>query len=116
MSGTNKRKRDYANRWKQYKDTPPEFFFDHLYEDLMEWKVGGWELPPDVCCLIRTCHLETKKVTEYVYKRPKAADKKLLSLCKAKTAEITICTHDSQHLIGPYPSNLGPIDDVPFDF
>jgi len=49
--------------------------------------------------------LETKKVKEYVYKRPKAADKKLLELCHAKTHDICVTTHESQHYIGPNPNN-----------
>ena len=106
MNGNKKRKKYFPNNWKLYKDAPPEMFEDHLFLDLMLWKVSGWELPPDVCCLIRATHLETKKVTEFVYKRHKAADNKLIQLCKAKTHDICVTTHDSQHYIGP-----NPIDD-----
>lgn len=105
MNGNKKRKQYFPNNWKKYKDAPSEWFEDHLFIEVMEWKVSGWELPPDVCCLIRATHLETKKVKEYVYKRPKAADKKLLELCHTKTHDICVTTHESQHYIGPKPND-----------
>jgi len=105
MNGNKKRKQYFPNNWKKYKDAPSEWFEDHLFIDLMDWKVSGWELPPDVCCLIRATHLETKKVKEFVYKRHKAADNKLIELCKAKTHDICVTTHESQHYIGPKPND-----------
>ena len=103
MNASSKRKKYFPNNWKKYKDAPPELFEQHLYIEIMTWKVSGWELPPDVCCIIRATHLETKKVKEFVYKRPKAADKKLFEFCKARTHDICITTHESQHYIGPHP-------------
>tara|TARA_R100000655_G_scaffold63944_1_gene102460 strand:- start:140 stop:475 length:336 start_codon:yes stop_codon:yes gene_type:complete len=105
MNGKPKRKRYFANNWKYYKAAPPEFFEDHLFEDVMEWKVAGWELPPDVCCIIRATHLQTKKVKEYVYKRPNAADKKLKQFCELKTHDLCVTTHHVQQFIGPLPKD-----------
>jgi len=98
-----KRKKYFPNNWKLYKDAPPELYVDHLYEEVMDWKVAGWELPRDVYCIIRATHLKTKKVKEYVYKRPAAADKKLIEFCKAKTHDLCVTTHESQQYIGPMP-------------
>jgi len=98
-----KRKKYFPNNWKLYKDAPPELYVDHLYEEVMDWKVAGWELPRDVYCIIRATHLKTKKVKEYVYKRPAAADKKLVEFCKAKTHDLCVTTHESQQYIGPMP-------------
>jgi len=105
MNGSKKRKKYFPNNWKQYKDAPSEWFEDHLFIEVMDWKVHGWQLPPDVCCLIRTTHLETKKVKEYVYKRRKAADNKLLELCKTKTHDICVTTHEAQHFTDHYPND-----------
>ena len=98
-----KRKKYFPNNWKLYKDAPSELYVDHLYEEVMDWKVAGWELPHDVYCIIRATHLKTKKVKEYVYKRPGAADKKLIEFCKAKTHDLCVTTHESQQYIGPMP-------------
>lgn len=115
MNGNSKRKKYFPNNWQKYKDAPAELFEEHLFIEIMEWRVCGWELPPDVCCLIRATHLKTKHVKEYVYKRTKAADKKLLELCKAKTHDICVTTHDSQHYIGP-STNHGDELYEDFDF
>lgn len=115
MNGSKRHKKYFPNNWKKYKDAPAELFEDHLFLDIMDWKVHGWELPPDVCCIIRATHLETKKVKEYVYKQQKSADKKMLKFCLSKTHDLCITTHEAQHYIGPNPFP-GSIDDEPIDF
>ena len=90
-----------------YKDAPDEAFQQHTFEEVMEWKVAGWELPADIACIIRATNLKTQRTKEYVYKRQHAAEQKVLDLMDAKTHEFTVCTHDSIHYIGPEP----PIDD-----
>lgn len=71
--------------------------------EMMEWKVAGWELPSSVDCIIRTTHLKTGKVKEYVYKRRHAAENKIKQLINQKTHEFCVTTHESQHYIGPRP-------------
>ena len=100
-----KRKKYFPNNWKRFKEAPDELYEPHLFIDLMDWKISGWELPPDVCCIIRATHLQTKKVKEFVYKRQAAADRKLVEFCKAKTHDLCITTHDAQHYIGPLPED-----------
>ena len=43
----------YPNNWEHYKDAPDEMFEPHTFEEVMSWKVAGWELPSSVCCIIR---------------------------------------------------------------
>jgi HD-like signal output (HDOD) protein len=90
-----------------YKDAPDEAFQQHTFEEIMEWKVAGWELPSDIACIIRATNLKTQRTKEYVYKRQHAAEQKVLDLMDAKTHEFTVCTHDSIHYVGPNP----PTDD-----
>ena len=90
-----------------YKDAPDEAFHQHTFEEVMEWKVAGWELPADIACIIRTTNLKTRKTKEFVYKRQHAAEQKVLDLMDAKTHEFTVCTNDSIHYVGPNP----PTDD-----
>ena len=52
----------FPNNWKKFKDAPPEMFTPHMFIEVMDWKVAGWELPSDVCCIIRATHLKTSKV------------------------------------------------------
>jgi len=115
MNGSKKRKKYFPNNWQRYKDAPAELFEDLDFLDFMDWRVFGWQLPPDVCCIIRATHLETKKTKEYVYKQSKSADKKLLKFAKLKTHDLCVTTHEAQHYIGPHPFP-GSIDDEPLDF
>ena len=103
----NGKKPYYPNNWKMFKDAPAEAFHPHTFEEIMEWKVAGWELPADIACIIRATDLKTQRTKEYVYKRQHAAEQKVLDLMDAKTHEFTVCTHDSIHYVGPNP----PTDD-----
>tara|TARA_R100001443_G_scaffold21232_6_gene33531 strand:+ start:1016 stop:1342 length:327 start_codon:yes stop_codon:yes gene_type:complete len=98
MSG---KKPYFPNNWKLYKDCDPEMFMPHTFLDLMDWKVRGWELRPDVYCIIRATNLENKRVKEYVYRSPEWADKRIEKLLNLKTHEFTITTNDAQHYVGP---------------
>ena len=106
MSGK-KRRSYFPNNWQEYKDADPEMFLTHTFEEIIEWKLRGWELPSSVNCIIRTTDLVTKKVKEHVYRREYAANNKIVQLLKDKTHEFTVVTHDSQHYVGPKP----PIDE-----
>lgn len=88
----------YPNNWEAYKAAPDEAFERHTFEELMSWKVAGWELPSSVCCIIRA---ETKgKVKEYVYQKQYAAENKVKSLM-AEGAEFTVCTDEAIHFVSP---------------
>ena len=101
MSG--KKKPYFPNNWKMFKDAPDEAFMTHTFEEIMDWKVAGWELPADVACIIRATNLRTYKTKEYVYKRQHAAENKVRDLIDEQTHEFTVCTHESLHYVGPNP-------------
>ena len=98
MSG---KKPYHPNNWKMFKDAPDEAFQEHTFEEIMEWKVAGWELPADVACIIRTTNLTNQKTKEYIYKRQHAAEQKILKLMDEKKHEFIVCTHDALHYVGP---------------
>ena len=61
-----KKKPYLPNNWQAYKDADDKFFslggnIHHTFKDVMDWKVGGWELPSSVCCIIRETDPKTKK-------------------------------------------------------
>ena len=101
-----KKKKTYLpNNWKAIRDTPAEYFEDPekplTFDEFMEWKLGGFELPSSHVCIIRTMNINTGKVKEYAYKRPKAAKNKLVKLMERGDLEFTICDEDNVHLLTP---------------
>lgn len=105
MSG--KRKGYFPNNWEEYYQADDSDFIPHTFEELMSWKVAGWELPSSVCCVIRVTDIETKKVTEHVYQKYGAAQNKVNQLINTPNIEFTVVDHDSIHHLTP-----ANIDDI----
>ena len=93
MSG----KKYFPNNWQEYKDASDDMFIPHTFEELMSWKVAAWELPASVVCVIRVTDKDTRKVTEHVYQRRAAAEKKVAQLIDTPNVEFTVCDHESIH-------------------
>ena len=89
----------YPNNWQEYKDAPDDAFIPHTYEEVMSWKVAGWELPASVCCIIRA-NTHKGKIKEFVYQKHSAAEAKVASLINEGVA-FTVCTNDSIHFVSP---------------
>lgn len=89
----------FPNNWQKFKDAPDEMFVPHMFVEVMDWKVAAWELPSNVCCMIREENLKTKKVKEYVYQRPGAAEKKVAQLMRKDGIEFTVCTPEQIHFV-----------------
>lgn len=99
MSG---KKGDYfPNNWQEYKDADDSDFISHTFEEVMTWKVGNWEIPGSVECIIRVRDLEKNKVTEHVYQRRDAAQRKVNNLISTPGIEFTVCTEDHIHFVSP---------------
>ena len=95
------KKKYFANNWQEYKDTADSDFIPHTFEEIMSWKVAGWELPSSVCCVIRVTNVDTKKVTEHVYQKRSAAQSKVDQLIDTPNIEFTVADHESIHHISP---------------
>ena len=87
----------YPNDWQKYKDAPDELFEQHTFEEIMSWKVAGWELPASVCCIIRA-NTHKGKIKEYVYQKRSAAEQKVAALMN-EGVEFTVCTDEQIHFI-----------------
>lgn len=99
------RKKDYFdNNWELYKAADDDHFVCHTFEELMHWKVAGWELPSSVCCIIRVTNTVTKKTKEFVYRQPSAAKKKVQALFNEPDIEFCVADHESIHHL--FPENL----------
>ena len=83
----------YPNKWKQVKAIPSKYFESIDFEDLMDWKLGGYELPEGVVCLLRERNLKTNKVSEYTYMQMSAAKRRTHKILEQGNSELTICTH-----------------------
>ena len=96
-----KKKPYFHNNWESYKAAPDHFFQPISFDEFMDWKIGGWELPSSCNYLIRERNLNTGKVKEYVYQKPGAAKKKLEERMESGDCEFTVCNHDSVHILTP---------------
>ena len=95
-------KKEYMpNNWQEYKDAPDDAFIPHTFDEIMSWKVAGWELPSSVCCVIRVTDIETKKVKEHVYSKRSAAQAKVDQLINTPGIELTVADHESIHHLTP---------------
>lgn len=106
---TNGKKRYFKNNWSKWKAVPDEFFEPIDFNEIMEWKVAGWELPMDVVCLIRATDKQTKKVKEFVYKQRGAADNRIKKLTQDQNLELCITTHEAQHYLSYQDNDEGDV-------
>ena len=106
-----KKKPYFPNNWDAYNEVDPELFDTLPFDVFMEWKVGGWELPSSITCIIRENNLKTGKIKEHVYQRASAAKNKVKQLMAEGEAEFTICNHDTVHFMYPKYSEESPYDD-----
>ena len=97
MSG----KQYFPNNWQKWKDAPEELFMRHTYNEIMDFKIAAWELPSNVCCVIRESNLDTKKVKEYVYQKHHAAKNKVRQLM-LNNSEFIVCTDSELQFVKPH--------------
>ena len=91
-----KRKKKYfPNNYEAVAGAPAEWVQPISYEDFMDWKIAGWEIPSSVSCIIREDNRMTGKVTEHVYKRQGDARNKARAIMEAGESDFTVCTRDA---------------------
>ena len=105
MSG--KKKTYFPNNVKAIQAAPAEVFDTVSYDEFFEWRVGGWEIPSSVMCIIREQCTATGKVKEHIYKQRNAAERKIRDLMNQENTELTIATDDAVH----YVKHKDEIDD-----
>ena len=116
------KKKYYPNNWKNIKDAPEQFFIPLEYDEFMDWKINGWEIPSSVACIIREQDMKTGKVKEYVYNTIRGANKRARKIMEEAKSEFIVCTHDDighmfpKHMIGKDTvyeegKTFGPDDD-----
>ena len=105
----------FPNNWDAIRNTPAEAFSfptgePLTFDQFMDWKIAGWQLPSSIDCIIRETNTKTGRVTEHVYRKQSAAKKKVDSIIKKMESEFTLCAHDSIHHL--YPKDINePYED-----
>ena len=87
-------KKDFPNNFDKYRKIPADKFKTLEFEEFMDWKVAGWELPGSVACIIRVDNSRTNKVQEFVYRRIGDAVKRTQKLMEDEDNTITVCNPD----------------------
>jgi hypothetical protein len=110
MSDKKKRKKKYfPNNYDAVAGCPAEWFHPIPFDELMEWKIGGYEIPSSVNCIIREKRVDTGEVTEYVYQSATRAKNKARQIMDEGVSELTVCTEDAVHHL--YPQQVPEYDD-----
>ena len=99
-----KKKKYFPNNWKRLKDVPASFFEPIAYDEFMDWKIGGYEIPSSVKCIIRETNLSTGKVKEYTYSRYGDAQNKIDDIISKGESEFVVCDEEEIHYL--YPTTL----------
>ena len=95
---------------------PSEFFDSISYEEFMDCKIQGWQLPSSVDCIIREENTRTGKITEYVYEKQSAAKKKVTSILNKMESAFVIADHEHVHHLYLKPTNEPFKEDEDGDF
>ena len=104
-----KKKPYFPNNWKKLKDVPSDYFESVGFDEFMDWKIAGWEIPSSVKCIVRETNLNTGKIKEYTFSRYGDANNKIKKLMSNGDSEFTICDHENlSHL---YPEFITDDDD-----
>ncbi len=104
-----KKKPYYPNNWAAFKATPSSYFEPISFNEFMDWKIAGWEIPSSVSCIIRENNKVTGKVKEYIYSRVSDAKRRCRKIMDVGESEFIVCTSDAVHVM--YPELVEDYDD-----
>ena len=87
----------YANNWQHWHDAPDGWSDGQLptFEEFMEYKIGGWEIPSSHTHIVRAYNKTTGKVTEYDYRRQDAAMDKIEQLVLENNYDLCLVDHET---------------------
>ena len=97
------KKKYFPNNWKAIKDAPYQFFESIPFDEFMDWKMMGWEIPTSIAAIVREQNLKTGEVKEYIYNTISGANKRCKRIMRESKSEFLICTHDD--IAHMFPTN-----------
>ena len=89
-----KKKKDYPNNFEAIRQAPHQFFESIPFDEFMDWKMMGWEIPSSVAAIVREQNLKTGEVKEYIYNTISGANKRCKRIMRESKSEFLVCTHD----------------------
>tara|TARA_R100000781_G_scaffold2454_4_gene3975 strand:+ start:884 stop:1216 length:333 start_codon:yes stop_codon:yes gene_type:complete len=95
------KKKYFPNNWEAIKNAPSEYFEELPFEQFMDWRVDGWQIPSSITCIIREQNIKTGKITEHVYNTRGNAKRKVNSIMKQGESEFFLCDHEGMHHLFP---------------
>ena len=96
-----RRKKYFPNNYDAVAGAPAEWFPGIPFDEFMDWKIGGYEIPSSVNCIIRESRIDTGEVTEYVYQSAGHAKRKARQIMKEGVSEFVVATADELHYLKP---------------
>ena len=109
MSKKKKKKPYYPNNYDAIASYPSEWFDSIPFDEFMDWKILGYEIPSSINCIIREKRLDTGEVTEYVYRTTGHARNKARQIMDEGVSEFVVCTAEAVHHM--YPEQIPEYDD-----
>ena len=87
--------KDFPNSFDQIAEVDSSSFPDMDFEEFMDWRVGGWEIPGNVQFIIRAEDANTQNIKEHVYMTRRGAQNKIKKYGKAATHNLTVAGHET---------------------
>ena len=104
-----KKNRYFPNKCARLRAVPAEMFEPIEFDEFMDWKIAGYEIPSSINCIIRETRIDTGEVTEYVYQTAGRARNKCRQIMDEGVSEMVICTDEQLHYL--YPEYIEDYDD-----
>ena len=104
-----RKKKYFPNNYDAIASAPSEYFPPIAFDEFMDWKICGYEIPSSVNSIIREKRLDTGEITEYVYQRPSAAKRRARQIMDEGVSEFIVCTSEAVHHL--YPDSIEDYDD-----
>ena len=96
-----KRKKYFPNNYDAVAGCPAEWFPGIPFDEFMDWKIGGFEIPSSVNCIIRETRIDTGEVTEYVYQSAGHAKRRARQIMNEGVSEFVVATAEELHYLRP---------------
>ena len=96
-----RKKKYFPNNYDAVARAPAEWFIPLEYDEFMDWKIGGYELPSSINCIIRETRMDTGEVTEYVYQTAGHAKRKARQIMSEGVSEFVVATAEELHYLTP---------------
>ena len=96
-----KRNKYFPNNYDAVSSAPAEWFPPIDFDEFMDWKIGGYEIPSSINCIIRETRCDTGEVTEYVYQTAGHAKRKARQIMEEGISEFVVATAEELHYLRP---------------